>query len=234
MKKLLFSFFILIQAIAANAQTNSYNAFGIGANISSIYPYADLAIAKTTKAFNVTAYYNLSPYIPIGLEYQTGTLSGGSRTEDAHGRAYTNNYNALILHGDFFMGQIIDYDFGFLQHLAKDFYVGTGVGLISNNLTDIVRIQPKTNYVFPGSDKSTNIITPVRFGYEIRINNTFSEQIVGINIGYITNITWGEGLDGYGDSSKSFKNNSPDLYRQIVVGIKVNLGPMKSFYKSIN
>jgi hypothetical protein len=57
---------------------------------------------------------------------------------------------------------------------------------------------------------------------------------MGINVGYITNITWGEGLDGYDDSSKNFKNNAPDLYRQIVVGVKFNFGPTRSFYKSIH
>ena len=234
MKKLLLFFFVLIQAVAAKSQSNTYNAFGIGANYSSVYPYADLPIAKTTQAFNITAYYNYTPYVPMGLEFQTGTLSGGSRTADVHGREYTNKYKALIAHADLYMGQIIDYDFGTLQHIFKDFYIGTGVGLISNNMTDIVRVQPKTGYVFPGHDKSTNIITPIRVGYELRINNTFGEQLVGINIGYITNITWGEGLDGYGDPAKDFKNNSPDLYRQIVVGIKFNLGPVKSFYKNIN
>jgi hypothetical protein len=116
----------------------------------------------------------------------------------------------------------------------KDIYIGSGVGVISNNMTDIARVQTASGYVFPGSDKSTNIIVPLRVGYEIRINNSFGEQFMGINLGYITNVTWGEGLDGYADSSKEFKNNAPDLYRQIVVGVKFNFGPTRSFYKAIN
>lgn len=235
MKKLFVFFFVLIQAIAAKSQSYNYNMFGIGANVSSVYPYADLAIAKTTNAFNITAYYNYSPYIPIGLEYQMGTLSGGSRKLDTHGREYTNNYKALIVHADLYLGQVIEYDFSTALHILKDVYIGTGVGVISNNVTDnIARVQQGTGYVFPGSDKSANIITPLRVGYEFRVNNSYGEQFMGINVGYITNITWGEGLDGYDDSSKNFKNNAPDLYRQIVVGVKFNFGPTQSFYKSIH
>lgn len=233
-KKLFLFFFLSGWVFAAKSQTYNYNLFGIGANVSSVYPYADLSIAKTTNAFNITGYYNYSPYIPIGLEYQMGTLAGGGRTADLHGREYTNRYKAVILHADLYLGQILEYDFSTFQHILKDFYIGSGVGLISNNLTDIVRVQPATGYVFPGTDKSLNIIAPLRVGYEFRINNTFGEQFMGVNIGYITNVTWGEGLDGYGDSAKDFKNNAPDLYRQIVVGIKFNFGPMRSFYKTIN
>jgi hypothetical protein len=233
-KKLLLVFFVFTQAIAAKSQSYNYNLFGFGGNISAVYPYTDLAIGKNTNAFNITAYYNLTPYVPIGLEYQMGTLSGGDVEADVHGRAYTNKYKAVILHADLYMGQLIEYNFSTFQHIIKDIYIGTGVGLINNNLTDIVRVQPGTGYIFPGKDKSTGIMVPMRVGYEFRINNNFGEQFMGINIGYITNVTWGEGLDGYSDPPKDFKNNAPDLYRQIIVGVKFNFGPMRSFYKQID
>ena len=208
--------------------------FGVGANVSAVYPYVDLAIGKNSVAFNLTGYYNLSPYIPIGLEFQAGTLSGGSRTLDPHKREFTNSYKALILHADLYVGQLIEYDYSTFNRIIKDFYVGAGIGLINNNMTDIARVQDGTGYVFPGVDKSTNLMVPIRIGYEFRINNTFGEQFMGVNIGYITNVTWGEGLDGYADPPSQFKNNSPDMYRQIVIGVKFNFGPTRSFFKTID
>lgn len=234
MKKQLLFFSLVITAISAKSQSYNYNLFGIGANVSSVFSYTDLATGKNTNAFNVTGYYNYTPYIPIGLEFQMGKLSGGGRNTDTHGREFTNSYKALILHADVYLGQLIAYDFSTPLHILKDFYVGSGIGFINNNMTDIARVQAGTGYVFPGNDKSTNIMVPLRVGYEFRLNNNFGEQVMGINIGYITNFTWGEGLDGYADPSSTFKNNSPDMYSQIVVGVKFNFGPTRSFYKTID
>lgn len=234
MKKLLLFFLLTTAAIAAKSQSYNYNSFGIGVNASAVYPYADVAIAKNTYAFDVTAYYYPSPFLPIGLEFQTGTLSGGSITLDPHKRQYTNSYKAAIVHADLYMGQLIDYDYSFIKHLVKDLYIGAGIGAISNNMTSIVRVQPGTGYVFPGSDKSVNLMVPLRVGYEVRINNSYGEQFMAFNFGLVTNITWGEGLDGYADPSKNFKNNAPDMYRQIFAGLKFNFGPSKSYSKTIN
>lgn len=223
-------FLVLIQAAVARSQSYNYGSYGIGVNVSSLYPYADLAQANLTKGYSIAGYYNYSLYLPLGLEFQTGELSGGGVLTDFHGREYKNKYTAIIARGDLFLGQLAPYGYDGAIRYFKDFYIGTGIGVISNNLVFIQRVQKGTGYVFPGKDKSLNLMVPIRLGYELKINNSYGEPVVGINLGYVLNVTWGEGLDGYGDSSKEFKNNSPDLYRQIVVGVKVNFGPTKSNY----
>jgi len=77
-------------------------------------------------------------------------------------------------------------------------------------------------------------MVPIRLGYEVRINNSYGEQFMALNFGVVTNVTWGEGLDGYNDPSKNFKNNAPDTYRQIFAGLKFNFGPSQSYSKTIN
>jgi len=229
-KKLLLSVFVLALALSGKSQSYNYSTFGLGVYYNALYPYADLASGNNTSGVSVVGYYNLSLNLPVGLEFQTGELSGGGVLTDLHGREYKNKYKALIARGDIFLGQIIDYGYSGPIRYLKDFYAGTGIGVISNNMAFIQRVQPKTGYVFPGKDKSLNLMVPIRFGYELKINNSYGEPFIGINVGYVMNITWGEGLDGYGDSSKDFKNNVPDLYRQIVVGVKVNFGPSASNY----
>nr|WP_294793901.1 hypothetical protein [uncultured Mucilaginibacter sp.] len=230
MKKLLLFFFLTGVAITVKAQSYNYGTYGLGLNYNSLYPYADLASAKTTQGFGVTGYYNLSLYLPLGLEFQTGQLSGGGVNSDLHHREYTNKFTAIIARGDLYLGQILDYGYTGPIRYLKDFYIGTGIGVISNNMTAIQRVQQTTGYVFPGKDKSLNLMVPIRIGYELKINNTYGEPFIGINVGYAMNVTWGEGLDGYDDSSNLFKNNAPDIYRQISVGLKVNFGPTKSSY----
>lgn len=243
LKKLALLFILSFFALAALAQGSSYNygRYGIGINASLNRPYADLKSANDGKSFNITGYYNLTPYIPIGLELQSGSLSGGSIVTDAHRREFKNQYLALIAHGDFALGEVIDYDNSFFMHLVKDIYLGTGVGLISNKMAFIQRtnlnpsvVYPVGTYTFPGTDRSLELLVPVRFGIDLKVYNSYDEPFMNINIGYIHNITWGEGLDGYTDPASGFKNNSPDQYRQIVVGLKFNFGSTVPYTKSIN
>lgn len=242
LRKFLLLFIFSVTTLYLKAQDSyNYSKFGIGVFASSNRPYADLKLSNKGKSYNITGYYNLTPYVPIGFEVQTGGLSGGSIISDQSKRAYDNHYTAFILHGDFALGEVIDYEDNFFMRIVKDLYVGTGVGFIHNNMAFIQRtnlIPDATfavgEYTFPGQNSSMNLLVPIRFGYEFKIYNSYDEPFIGINIGYIHNITWGEGLDGYTDPPTTFRNNSPDQYRQIVVGIKVNFGGVVPYSKQIN
>lgn len=242
MKKFILPFIFFATTLSLKAQ-DSYNfsRYGVGVFASYNLPFDDLKIANRGKTYNITGYYNLTPYVPLGAELQFGDLSGGSIVSDAFKRQYDNHYKAFIVHGDFALGELIDYDGNFFLRLVKDLYVGTGVGVISNNMAFIQRtnlipdaLNPVGSYTFPGKNTSLNLLVPIRFGYEFKIYNDYDEPFIGINIGYVHNITWAEGLDGYTDPPTAFKNNSPDQYRQIVVGIKVNFGGVVPYSKQIN
>ena len=90
-----------------------------------------------------------------------------------------------------------------------------------------------STYVFPGSNSSVNFTIPLRFGYEFKLFNEYEEPYMTINIGYIHNLVFGEGLDGYDDPSNAFKNNATNQYSQIVVGVKFNFGNVTSYTKII-
>lgn len=242
MKKLILPFIFLAATLSLKAQDSyNYSKYGVGVFASYNFPFADLKIANRGKTYNITGYYNLTPYVPLGAEIQFGDLSGGSTVSDVFKRQYDNHYKVFILHGDFALGELIDYEGSFFLRLVKDLYVGTGVGVINNNMAFIQRtnlipddLHPVGTYNFPGKNSSFNLLVPLRFGYEFKIYNDYDEPFIGINIGYVHNVTWGEGLDGYTDPPTAFKNNSPDQYRQIVVGIKVNFGGVVPYSKQIN
>jgi hypothetical protein len=214
----------------------NYATYGIGISASVNHPYADLKREYNNKSFAITANYFYTPYVPIGLEFQFGKLSGGGNTVDLDNdlRRYENNYKALILHMDVQLGEVINYERNTFLNIVKNFYAGAGVGGIYNKV-DVNRTKAGTDppYVFPGKDSGVNFIVPLRFGYEFKFYNAYDQPNIRLDIGYQHNLTFGEGLDGYNDPATKFKNNALDQYRQITIGIKVNLGGEGSYDRDI-
>jgi hypothetical protein len=225
------------------AQENlNFAKYGIGFSASLSRPYADTKKADQTQSYAITANYFYTPYVPIGLEFQLGTLSGGGRTAnlDAYGRIYKNDYKAILLHMDVQLGELISYRRSGILDILKNFYAGSGVGVISNSMTDIQR----TNLILQngaigathgleGEDNSLNLVIPIRFGYEFKIYNIYGQPNIRLDIGYQHNVTFSEGLDGYNDSQLKFKNNAYDQYGQITIGLKLNFAGQDTYDKEI-
>lgn len=242
MKKYILFFITILAAIASKAQSGyNYYELGIGGGASYERGYTNVTRQDNHPSFNVNFIYNFNPYVPIEAEIQIGKLSGGglAPNQDPYGRFYINNYKALIFHGDFQLGAGIDYEDNWFLEIIKDFYVGTGVGFISNTNT-VQRYSiyappyPQPGYYkFPGNDSSVDLMVPLRVGYEFRFFDSYNEPSFAIDIGYVHTIAFGEGLDGYNDPSSKFKNNSLDQYRQISIQFKYFFGKVVSFNKLI-
>lgn len=217
----------------------NYKEFAVGLDISYERGYTNVNRQDNNIGESLNFTYNYSPYIPITAELQFGKLSGGGLTvdKDPYGRQYVNQYEGLIVHGDFQMGEIIDYSESDVLNALKNFYIGSGVGIIFNNNTDqrtnVIAANGPLTYVFPGKDNSINITIPLRFGYEFKIYNDYEEPYMAIDIGYVHSLVFGEGLDGYNDPESKFKNNASDQYRQITIGVKFSFGNVTSYNKLI-
>lgn len=229
LKKFLLFFILVIFTIAVKAQGYHYASFGIGVSVNYQRPYADLAEYDKTLSFSVSPHYNITPYLPVGLQFEMGRLSGGSITTNEYRKAYDNHYMAIGVRGDIMLGEVLEYSNSNFLYFIKDFYAGTGLGIIHNKMAFVQRTNllptgyPVGAYVYPGDDSSTNLVIPLRFGYEYKIYNQFDEPYMSINLAYTHNFTMGEGLDGYNDPPSKFKNNSPDQYAQLSISVKFNL-----------
>jgi hypothetical protein len=246
LKKLILLFTFAFSAIIVKAQVGyNYKEFAVGLDISYERGYTNVNRQDNNIGENLNFTYNYSPYIPITAELQFGKLSGGGLTpdKDPYGRQYTNQYEGLIVHGDFQMGEIIDYSESDVLNILKNFYIGSGVGIIFNNNTvqrtniyygeNGLPYLGSSSYVFPGNNTSINITVPLRFGYEFKIYNDYEEPYMAIDIGYVHSLVFGEGLDGYDDPESKFKNNASNQYRQITVGVKFSFGNVTSYNKLI-
>ncbi|MFI5162017.1 MAG: hypothetical protein ACHQHN_12115 [Sphingobacteriales bacterium] len=240
MKKLILLFVFLFSVLIGKAQMGyNYKEYGVGLDIFSEIGFTNVQKQYRHIGQNLNFTYNYSPYIPVTAELQFGHLSGGGTTPaiDKYGREYTNNYEGLIVHADFQLGEVIDYSQSDVLNILKNFYFGSGGGIIFNNntvqRTNLYPINGSTAYIFPGSNTSINLTVPLRFGYEFKLYNDFEEPYMAIDIGYVHNLVFGEGLDGYDDPSSKFKNNATNQYAQIVIGVRFNFGNVTSFNKLI-
>lgn len=236
MKKYILFTVLTLAFYNGKAQGNlNFARYGIGVSASLNRPYADLRKQDNGKSYAITANYFYTPYVPIGLEFQFGTLSGGGlpASVDKDTRMFKNNYKALLVHMDVQLGELINYQRSGLLDILKNFYGGLGIGAVSNSVTTNRYSLIDPTYRFPGEDKSVNLSIPLRFGYEFKIYNAYDQPNVRIDIGYQHNIVFGEGLDGYNDPPTKFKNNAVDQYRQITIGLKINFAGQDSYDKEI-
>ena len=240
MKKLILLFVFVFSVVLAKAQMGyNYKEFAIGMDVGYERGYTNVQRQDNHFGESINFIYNYSPYVPVSAELQFGNLSGGGTTpaRDKYGRQYTNNFEAFLLHADFQLGEAIDYSQNDLLNVLKNFYLGTGFGAVFNNntvqRTNLYPWNGPLTYVFPGKNNSINLTVPLRFGYEFKLYNEYSEPYMAIDLGYVHNIVFGSGLDGYDDPRTIFKHNSQDQYRQITVGVKFNFGNITSYNKLI-
>jgi hypothetical protein len=225
-KHLLFLVALIVATFTVKAQTGiDNNEFGVGFDASAIKGFTNVKKQNWHPAVAISGIYDA--YLPIAAELQFGRLSGGSPNPaiDPYGRAYTNNYIAFLVHADFQLSSVVDFQNSDFLNAVKGFYVGAGGGLIFNN-NHVQRYNSFTGngyeegtYKFPGKDKSVSPMVTLRFGYEFKSFDSYQQETYAIDLGYVHNYAFGEGLDGYNDPAP-FHNFHADQYGQFVIGIK--------------
>jgi len=137
LKKNFLLFVLVFSSIIVKAQGDyNFMPMGIGGGAGIIRGYTNVAKQNNTIAANINFTYYVSPYLPITLEVQKGTLSGGSTETDQYKRQYSNSYLGLYLHGDLQLGQVIDYYYSGINEILKNVYFGSGVGFVNDNVNN--------------------------------------------------------------------------------------------------
>ena len=220
------------------AQSNYFKmSYGFGGGINK--SYTDVYKGS----FGYTAYgvidYHITPFVTLGLEGQYGRIQGGDIETDPHNRQFINKYTAITANVKLMLGEVADYNKSEFLYNLRGLYVGLGIGVVNNKITDIVRYKPSWAAYdpgygpFPGKDKSLNMAVPLNLGFNYFISDGYGYMRYVININAQSNYTFGEGLDGYNDSSVKFENYSPDVYNVYTIGFKYMFGTIKSYRKTL-
>lgn len=225
MKKILLIAISCFLFAKSYSQYNYYRLSG-GLNLGGNTAFADLKEKPMSQTIAVNLDYHLTPFVSVGLEYQNGALKGGNKETNEHLRYFNNHYSSFSVGGKLQLGQIVDFESSNILYAIRGLYSGIGVGVIKNNMKDIVRNKPTDDYLFPGTSKSTNLLIPINTGMNFNILDRWGYTRFIFNINYQLNVTLGEGLDGYDDASNGKGwSNIPDMYGVASAGIKICFGP---------
>lgn len=225
MKRVLLTVVASLTLFDAYCQYKNFSKFSVGAGVGMTQSYTDVKQPGMAQSIRLSGDYYFSPFLTAGLEGQFGKIHGGDVMKDPHKREFTNSYTAIVANGKVHLGQFIDHELNPLMSNIKGLYLGTGLGIINNSMSDIVRVAPGSDYVFPGMDKSMNIVLPISAGFEYGIDDYWGKTRFLVTAGFQFNFTFGEGIDGYNDPPAKFKNTSPDVYTLTTIGIKYCFGP---------
>ncbi len=235
LKKRYLALLLILFTVTAFGQSNFYR-LSLGGGAGGTYSFTDVK-SKPAYAGVINLDYHFTPFITAGLEFQTGLIKGGDR-EVSPNKEFTNGFMAYSLNAKFRAGEFTDFYYSNFLNYTKGFYIGTGLGVIQNNMNSIVRTKIEKNgslYTFPGYDKSNNFLIPVNLGIDFYFPDGWGDIRYIVNINYQANLTFGEGLDGYDDTLTIRKNigSPPDIYNFFSFGVKYTFGPKGLTGKSI-
>ncbi len=222
----------------ADAQSN-YFKWSAGLSAGPNFSRTDVVNGGWGHTFAGTLDFHFTPFVTLGLEAQKGIVQGGDIRTDPFNRQFVNEYSGININFKMMLGEFINYNGSNFWNNLKGLYVGTGVGLIRNNITDIVRYKPSWAVVdpgygpYPGQDKSYNVWLPFSLGFNYFLHDSYGYVRYAVNINAQSNFTFGEGLDGYNDPPKTFKNFAPDTYNVYSLGVKYFFGNIKVYRKTL-
>lgn len=240
LKKISLFIALIVCSCTAFAQIGyNYDQFSLGLGISSVKIHGDLDHAYAKAAPSINLSYHVTPFVTFSTEALFGRLESANAdtAQTYYGEQSSNKFTMVTFHADVQLGEFINYgdDFGSSPILskilngAKNIYIGTGLGVIFNRMDYINRTDYKdVNFSYTGLDKSTELIIPVRIGYEYKIYNAYDEPQIRLNLGYQGNFSTGDNMDGI----KSGRYG--DWFSQITFGIKVGIGGVTSYRKPIH
>lgn len=227
MKPILTSLLALLFCLNVAAQSNFYK-MTVGAGAGVTQSFADLAKHDFGLAGYGTFDYNFTPFISFGAEGQMGEINGGDVNTDPNNRQFINRYKAFSLNGKLSLGALINYERNGFSNVIKGLYLGAGAGLILNEMRFVMRekLNDPSGYEFPGKDSSKDLMIPLNLGINFNFLNHDGYYRYGININFQSNITLGEGLDGYDDSPAKFNSGRPDVYNYLSLGLRYHFGSL--------
>lgn len=231
MKRVSLLTLLIAAAFTCFAQSNFYK-FSIGGGAGITQSFTEVNKHDFGLAGYGTIDYLLTPFISIGLEGQKGEINSGDYHTDPLNRQSTNSYLAGSVNGKIALGEFADYRRDGLARALKGLYLGAGIGAIRNSTKSIVN-----NPVYAGGGNgqpqylvAANSDKEIFFPLNLGINFYFADRDdfyrYVLNFNYQANITLGEGLDGYDETSRTFKTGNPDIYTFFSVGLKYNFGKM--------
>lgn len=232
MKTIITGCLSLLFFINAKAQSNFYKisaggGFGLTQSFTDVRKH-DFGLA----GYGIIDYY-FTPFISAGLEGQMGEINGGDAVKDPYGRQFINSYKAVNFNAKFGLGAIMDYSPGSFASKIKGLYLGTGLGVVMNSVSNVRKSTLEQEKPFPGKNESSDMVVPINLGINFYFGDKSGYTRYILNFNYQSNFTLGEGLDGYDNSTVKFRTGNPDVYTYFSAGLRYQFGSIGLTNKTI-
>jgi len=224
LKKLIIFFCLILLVNFANAQYRGryegYVTAGVGGGV--IISHMD--IVENNIHPGAAFYFNFhSSYtFMAGLEVQSGLINAG---KDIYNRKSKNQFIATILKANVKLFP----DAEIIQTILPNLYIGSGVGFIKSNVTDVLPDTTETRdpakaIGWRPSYTGTDIIIPLNAGIIINFKNGYRrDSKVSLNLNYQNNKSITDWLDGYA-SIIGGGNLAKDSYSFVSLALHYRLG----------
>ncbi|MES2702204.1 MAG: hypothetical protein V4649_06170 [Bacteroidota bacterium] len=202
------------------------NDYSLGVGLGSSKMYGDLPYSNPQPVYIADFNKNLKAYFILGWQVSIGDLS--SRDPYTHMRSF-NHFTSVQQNVTMEMGALFSlfdksYDENPLLYLLSGAYVGTGIGIINN---DVKRIADVNVEVLPGITSSSNppiltnstaLFIPINVGYNLHIPKLwkFKGAMFYANFQYTNTLS--DYVDGYKLPFKANKKN--DVYTVMSIGFR--------------
>lgn len=224
MKRTLISAFLFVITLSAYGQSNFYK-ISIGGGFGATQSFTEVKKHDFGLAGYGTLDYLFTPFMSLGLEFQSGEINGGDYYTDPQNRQFVNSYKAFSVNGKVALGELMDDQYRGNINVLRGLYLGSGIGVIQNSLLYSVQTDANDpNFITVLNTTSKDIYFPVNLGINFYFPDGEGYYRYALNLNYQTNITVGEGLDGYNDSKITYQSGKPDIYTYVSVGVKYNFG----------
>jgi hypothetical protein len=207
----LFAFlFLIFNRLSAQIR---YQQFTLGGGAGAATAYAGADLPKTNAAFYVSACYYPITFFNVGLEGQSGTLSGVSTPQSIDLKSFNNNFKSIVLDANLYLGAFFGAQQNGFLNFIKNFYGGVGYGVMINNVDNANLGELKI------TDHINNTLSIIQFnsGYEFNIlKNRVDEPLLKADLSARFYYVTGKGIDGYYDTY----SKTHSYYTYFAVGLK--------------
>ena len=213
--------------------SDPFNNYSVGVGVGYSTIYGDLKKSGHAPVILANISRHIGSMITIGLEVQKGEITSNTPANDyTTGLTETNQFTAVNLNGRLNLSKVIKNPQDIFTKLISNCYVGTGVGLIDNDLTNITdKFKPTDTKTLSLDIKKSSMpaVLPFNFGFNIYLKKALGFTGAQLNVNYHIAYSFNDYVDGYSFLTTTTKNQYNDVYSILSVGLSFYLGHLSEY-----
>ena len=235
---LLFLCLVFFLRSTAQIRTESFYPYGPwtlsgGSGYSELY--GDLNHSNSGLVYFLGGARNINQWVSVNLELMQGTLSAYEmKNHWTDGLSVINQFSAADITGRVSLGEFFNYPQDFFQKIIFGLYAGSGIGYMSNNVSNItVKFKNRDKLKITDFNSSnihantSNFFIPINVGINLHLTRRFF-----FNVNYQFSYAFSDYVDGYNFQKPTATNNYNDMFSVLTFGLNFYLGKVGSRYYS--